>query len=193
MINLRAKDEMGTNAAMIFSIIALAGTLLFMLLVPKPTTAGIANKQRLAADKVLDQITLSHQTLDKTTAVVEHRTWPGGAQQVGPGALQAMTKLSKTFSVKLSGFRPQRVTAASGLELLPYSVTAEGSFVNVLRFVKAIEDPTTKLAVHQVQINSADANSDQVTAAIGITAYRVADKVTTTKTTTTTTTVKKNG
>lgn len=176
MINLRAKDEMGTTVATILATIALLGTLAFMLLVPKPSTKGLAQQQRTGESQILNQVTEAHKAQAEALASVEKQTWKGGAQQVGPGALEAMTKLAKSYAVKLSGFRPQRVTSASGLELLPYSVTAEGTFVNVLRFMKAIEDPGTKLAIHQVQVNSADANSDQVTAVIGITAYRIADK-----------------
>lgn len=173
MINLRAKDEMGTNVAMIAALVALAGTLAFILFVPPPSAAGISKQEIEQKGRILDDIGVSKKTLAASQAKVSARTWKGGAQQVGPGALQAMTTLAKSHSVKLSGFRPQRTTLVSGLELLPYTVVAEGSFVNVLRFVKAIEDPNTKLAVTLAQLNSADANSDQVTATIGITAYRV--------------------
>ena len=172
-MSFRSKEERGPNLAILLAVIAIVGAVVFMVAVPKPSVQRLITKQRQDEAKIFDDADKAHKELAGAQKKIVSQVWGGPAQEIGPGALQKMNLLATDHKIKLSGFRPQRTSQASGLEMLPYSVTAEGSFTDVLRFVKAIEDPKNKLAVHEVQIASSEANSDQVTANIGLTAYRI--------------------
>ncbi len=168
--------EMGTRIALWIGVLGIVAGVAFLALVPKPNTALIYAKQKAQEQKILVQGVKTQKEYDDLHATVAKQTWNGGAQDVGPGALQSMNALATKYRVKLSGFRPERTTQASSLNLLPYSVTATGGYTDVLGFVKAIENPDNKLAVDSIQIASSEANTDQVIATIGITAYQVSDE-----------------
>lgn len=173
MINLKAKDEVATNAAFLIGFLIILGSLAFAFVVPKPDVTKVASAREAEQKKIFNQVDQSRQEFAASRAKVVTATWTGTAEKIGPGALTAMNALAAKYKVKLSGFRPERVSQASGLELDPYTVTAEGSYPDVVNFTKAIEDPNTKLCVDSIQISSSDANGDAVAANIGITAYRV--------------------
>jgi hypothetical protein len=171
----RMKEDTGAKIAIGIAMLALAVALIFMFVIPKPTTRGMQAKQNRTASDILKDVSKAHEGLDASQKLVTGRTWTKGIQQVGPGALQEMNALALKHQVKLSGFRPERTSQYAGLDLVPFSVTAEGSYLDVLGFVKAIEDPSNKLAVNLVQIASSEANGDQVTATVGLTAYHVTE------------------
>jgi hypothetical protein len=50
-------------------------------------------------------------------------------------------------------------------------VTVEGSFPDVMGFVKAVQAPENKLSVAQIQLASADGASDMVTLTLGLNAF----------------------
>jgi hypothetical protein len=170
---MKLKDDAAVKLAMGLALLAMAVALIFLIFIPKPTTKGLASKQFNAENAVLKEISEAHKSYLASEKEVQTQTWKGGLEQVGPGALQAINALAAKHKVKLSGFRPERTTQYAGLDLVPFSVTAEGSYLDVLGLVKAIEDPANKLAVDLVQVSSSEANGDQVTATIGLTAYHV--------------------
>lgn len=174
MINLKAKDEMATNAAFLIAFLVILGSLAFAFLAPKPDVKAVITKRNADEKKIFDEVDQNRKAFNASQAKVLASTWTGSATKIGPGALTAMNALAAQHKVKLSGFRPERVTQASGLELDPYTVTAEGSYPDVINFIKAIENPDTKLCVDSILAASSDANGDAVAANIGITAYRVA-------------------
>jgi hypothetical protein len=174
-MNMKLSDDFAVKLAMWIAVVAMIGALAFMLVIPKPSTKGFEAKRLRSEKQILVDISSARANLTTSTAKVVSRTWTGGLQEVGPGALQSMNALATKHKVKLSGFRPERTSQSAGVDLVPFSVTAEGSFLDVVAFVKAIEDPANKLAVDTVQVASSEANSDQATATVGITAYHVAE------------------
>lgn len=165
--------EMGLKIATWLGILGIIVGAAFLLFLPKPSTASIVAMQKQQEAQIQGRAEDAQDDFDIAKEKVVGLTWKGGAEQVGPGALQSMNALATKYRVKLSGFRPSRTAQASGLDLLPFSVTATGSYPDLLNFVKAIENPDNKLAVDSLQIASSEANSDQVIATVGITAYRV--------------------
>jgi Tfp pilus assembly protein PilO len=168
--------EMGARIAMWIGILGIIAGAAFIFLVPRPTAASIRATQKQKEGQAQLRAAQAKKDFGAAHSKVVARTWSGGAEQVGPGALQSMNALAAKHRVKLSGFRPERSSQVSGLDFLPYSVTATGAYLDLVNFVRAIENPDTKLAVDSLQIASSEANSDQVIATIGITAYRVAEE-----------------
>ena len=173
MINLKAKDEMATNVAYLIAVVIIVGTLLFTLLVPKPTAKAVFAKRDAEERSIVSQVSKDHADLALRKAKVAEATWTGPAEKIGPAALTAINALALKHKVKLSGFRPERTSETAGLQMVPYTVTADGAFPDVLNFTKDIESSNSKLCVDSVMIASSDANGDLVTANIGVTAYRV--------------------
>lgn len=169
------KGEKGLSLAIAGAIMVILGALAAIFLFPKPSAHGITAKQAMTQQQAIKQADSLSRDLREVEASLASRTWKGGPQQVGPAALNSMSALAKSNQVKLSGFRPQRSNSVAGLELLPFAVTAEGRYLDVLRFVQAIEKSDSKVAVDRLQFASAEANSDQVTAVVGITAFRVTE------------------
>jgi len=175
-MKVNISSEMGVRIATWLGIIGMLAGIALILAFPKPSIASVNAYQRSQQTKINIGVEQANKDLATAKAKVDAHAWSGGAEGVGPGALQAMNSLATKYKVKLSGFRPERPTKASGLDMLPYSVTATGAYLDVLNFAKAIENPDTKLAVDSLQVASSQANSDQVIATIGITAYRVSEE-----------------
>jgi hypothetical protein len=170
------KREIGLNIAIGAAVLVIAGALLFMFLVPKPTLSGIAERERTSERTILKEAGEAKTDLAASDAKLTQWTWKGDPQEVGPAALNALSLTAKQNRVKLSGFRPQRSAMVEGLELMPFAVTAEGAYPDVLRFVQGIERSESKLIVDRLQIASAEANSNLATAVVGVTAYRMEAK-----------------
>jgi hypothetical protein len=168
--------EMGAKIAAWIGAIGMILGAAFILFFPKPSTKALFDTQERQEQQIQRDADKAQEDFKAAQAKVAALSWSGGAEQVGPGALQAMNALAAKFKVTLSGFRPARTSQASGLDLLPYSVTATGAYPDVVNFVQAIENPDNRLAVDSIQIASSEANGDQVIATIGITAYRVSQE-----------------
>ncbi len=167
--------EMGVKIATWLGVIGILAGIALLLLLPKPSARDAFLKQKEQEKQIQSDADRSQTDFAAAKAKVVAETWNGGAETVGPGALAVMNTLATKNRVQLSGFRPERTSQTAGLDFLPYSVTATGAYLDVLSFVKAIENPQNKLAVDSLQIASSEANTDQVIATIGLTAYRVTE------------------
>jgi Tfp pilus assembly protein PilO len=98
------------------------------------------------------------------------QTW-GPDEEIGPNIYASMDKLAAGLKVKLVGFRPQRTIDAGDVTQLPFVVNANGSYNNVVEFVRDLETPPTKVAIELLQLGSSEESSDQVVATIGVEAY----------------------
>lgn len=164
--------RIGTNVIIGVGLAILAATLAVLLFVPKPTTRGLDAVQRREENLILTEISALREDLEREQEVHGKRLWRRPVQEIGPASMAAITAAAKGHSVKLAGFRPQRTTDAGSIEMLRYLVSAEGTFPNVLGFVRALETPDSKLAVELVQMASTDGSSNMITATVGIAAYR---------------------
>jgi hypothetical protein len=168
---IRYKEDPSTTIIFIFGVLLLVGATLFMTVGPQPTTAGLAKQRKDAELKVQVEARKAQDDLAVTQVRLSAGTWAGQTQEVGPAALARVTQIANARSLKLVAFRPQRANEKTKPVQLPYLVTVEGSYPNVLEFIRSVDGAGTKLAVSLVQISSSDANSDRVTANIGIVAY----------------------
>ncbi len=154
------------------AVVIMAGVTLAHFLVPIPSLGKVVQAHKNEETKL--NASISKLRDDVTTMKVENskRVWTQPADQVSAAAMSLVTKAAQSRNLKVIAFRPQRTQDDSGVTRLPYLVSLEGSFPNVLQFVKSIENPATKLAVQSVQLASADGASDKVSATVGVVAYR---------------------
>jgi Tfp pilus assembly protein PilO len=172
MMDFRNKEELPTNLVMLVSMLALVGVLLFVLLVPKPTVAGMRSQRQNREFEIKRE----HQTVERQLVEVRGHVatyvWDLPLQQVSPAALANVTTSVQARNLRLIAFRPQRVAESTGgLSQIPFMITVEGTFPNVAQFVDDLESPANRLAVNLVQISASDGATDQVSASIGVLAF----------------------
>ena len=156
----------------VLSVVVLVSSLLFVLFVPKPSTKGLAAKDRTARSKILTATKFAKDNIDAADKVLVHTVWQETPELVGPKALAKVSKYAQDHRIKLSAFRPQKQIDGVLIQL-PFVITVEGSFSDVMEFEKELEKPENKLAVNMVQLASADAASDKVSGNLYVLAYLV--------------------
>jgi Tfp pilus assembly protein PilO len=172
MINFRAKDELGTSVAFVTGLAALVAVSAYALFVPVPSLAGLQKAQKNEQLRIVQDVDRMQDEYVKAQAVVVSRTWTQPQQEIHPAVLNKVSSLARANRVKMTALRPQRAGEAGELQTIPFVLSAEGSYPDVVRFVTAIENPANKLAVNLLQLSSADGESDRVTATVGLVAFR---------------------
>lgn len=171
MINFKDRELVGPSVVSLVALVVMAGTALGLILIPKPTNAKVKAESKKKEMKALIASEDARRKLDDANLVISTTAWTGAQDEVGPTALARVTAMAKKRNLNLTAFRPQRVNDDPGLMSLPFLISVDGPYVNVVQFTKDLETSGTRLAVNMVQIASADATNDRVTANIGVTAF----------------------
>jgi len=171
MINFRDRDDFLPSLVSVSALVVIAGTALFMVLVPKPTTASLTKKLADAKKPLLNKISISHHDTDESNQYLANRTWTGDAEQIGTTSLRKINAIAQKNGVKIPVFRVQREDTANNVDTQPYLISVEGPFLGVLGFERELDVSENKLGVENIQISSTDPNSDHVTANINVIAY----------------------
>lgn len=151
----------------------LAGTLLYIVLVPAPTPKGLVARTRTKEREIQNKIGRAKERRVEIETILTKRKSILPPDAIGSDALARMTKLAKAGNLKLTAFRPQRTTdSPSGVTLYPYQMTLEGTFPGVAKFVRTVERTTDDLAVTLVGLASAEGPNGAVTATVGIVTFR---------------------
>lgn len=167
----------GWNGLAAVLLLVLVGIVIFDRLVPV-TSSEVSAKARLANQRKLkDGTENAKKTEQQNEAYIKPLVWNEPADTIGPLALEQVNHFAHNEKLTVVAFRPQKPQDSGDLSRLSYLVALEGSFPNIVRFVRSVEQPATRLAVNLVQISSSDGDSDKVTATIGIVAVRRIPKV----------------
>ncbi len=165
-------NERTWNQVALGAIVVMAGILIVTLLMPVPRVR-IINKARSQEEaKLRSDIGRLRDEVAAMRVKNQKRLWSQPADQVAAAAMAKVTEIALSKSLKVLAFRPQRTADDNGITRHPFQVSLDGSFVQVLGFVRALETPNLKLPVVTVQLAAADGATDRVTATIGIVAYR---------------------
>jgi len=172
MIDFKDKDELPTNIVICGSlaVLVIAGACLKFLPKPQPPsfkdTAVARGKITRTTQAMKDAIATAKRDL------VQY-TWGGNPEDVGPLALKQVNALLQNRHLKLVGFHAQKAIEESNITLIPFIVSVDGGYTNVMGFTRDLEKSGTKLVVNLFQVSNADQSTDKVTASIGITAYQL--------------------
>ena len=172
MIDFKNKDELTTNVVILGSLAVffLAGG--SMVLLPKP--AGPNPKAQRVAVKRIRAITSSmKKQIDSERKDLSAKTWEGTPEQVGPVVLKQVNSYLESRHLKLVGFHAEKAMEMPNITLIPFVMSVDGAFTNVMAFMKSIEKPETKLVVNLFQVSNSNQSDDKVTASIGLTAYQL--------------------
>jgi hypothetical protein len=171
MINFKNRDEILPSILILLSIVILTGALLFMLLVPKPTTAGLANGRDRSRRQIEAETKKATERYRSAQTAVQPRLWNGTVDSVTGAVLAQLAQQAQRRSLKIGAFRPQKQQTLAGLTELPYSVQVSGPFLSVRAFLSVLDSDSSKLALRSIQIASADGKTSTVTATVGLSAY----------------------
>jgi hypothetical protein len=172
MIDFKNKDELTTNVVILGSLAVffLAGG--SMVLLPKP--AGPNPKaQRVAVNRIRAITSSMKKQIDSERKDLSAKTWEGTPEQVGPVVLKQVNSYLESRHLKLVGFHAEKAMEMPNITLIPFVMSVDGAFTNVMAFMKSIEKPETKLVVNLFQVSNSNQSDDKVTASIGLTAYQL--------------------
>lgn len=164
------------NALLIASMLLLVGLLAFDRLVPPPKPTERKQAQIRSEEQLRSQTDMLYKEHDKAELIIASRVWKGSSDVVAAMALDRATKMAKANGLNLSAFRPQKPAEEGELVRLAFVMTLEGSFLNLQRYVQALETDANRLSVTLVQVASADGASDLVNATVGISAFLLKPK-----------------
>lgn len=165
----------------VWTIALAAAVLLFVVsigfaIMPKPTAAGVEASKRKQSRAILESVASAKASEQSMEGAIKPLIWQEEDQAIGAKALATVSSIAKASGLKLTAFRPQRLSEGKGLAQLPFLVFVEGGYPKVLSFIRKLESPAGKLAINSVQVASSDGASDEVTASIVLVAFRKAQK-----------------
>jgi len=172
MIDFKNKDELPTNIAIVGSLVVCLIAVVILEFLPKPTVPTRADEAKKERQVESDTTALKKAEVDANTKLSAY-LWAGKPEDVGPLALKQVNALLQSKHLKLSGFHSQKAIEEPNITIIPFVVSVEGGFENVMSFAREIEKPGTKLAVDLFQMSNADQSSDKVTASIEVVAYQL--------------------
>lgn len=190
MIDLKNKDEQTTNVVILGSLAVffIAGG--SMVLLPKPAGPN-PKSQRVAVNRIRAITSSMVKQVDTARKEFSSKTWEGTSEEVGPVVLKQVNGYLQARHLKLVGFHAEKAMEMPNITLIPFVMSVDGSFTNVMAFMKSVEKPETKLVVNLFQVSNSNQSDDKVTASIGLTAYQLPQPKVDTSVTSTTSSDKK--
>lgn len=155
----------------LIGILGLVLNLSYLLYKPKDNTK-ITELKRKNQLRSMDLTALSaRKDTKKASAEIKDHLWTVSEEQIGPMILGKVNELADAHKLKVLSFRPQKVQSVQGLRQLPYQISVEGPFLDVLALCRDIDSGGAKLVVNSIQFASADGNTDKLSSTIGVLAY----------------------
>ncbi len=173
MINFKRRDDIVPSSLILAAILLLLGTLLYMVLVPVPSTAGLAKGRDLSRKKIEQEIKSARSRADELEKTNQAYLWNDTAESVTASVLNNITAEARRKSLKMTAFRPQRPQTLETLTELPFSVQLSGPYPAVRAVVAALNTQESRIALRSLQMASSDGGSSAVTATLAFSAYTV--------------------
>jgi len=165
-----------TNGLVVGSAIVMLATFCYAVFVPARSARDVAaGRQRSRATVEKDIETAKESVRDAETAN-QARVWTGDTETVTATLLDRWTRETKSMGLNLVSFRPQKTRIVAGLVELPVTVQVSGTWPRVASLLNRSDKPGARVVLRGVQIASADAASDAVTATLQFHVYLSAPK-----------------
>lgn len=175
MISFRQREDIVPSVLILLAIIILAATLIYMLLVPKPSVARLEQGHTRGRRQILREIADTKKQVAQAQAAVGPRLWTGDADTVSSAVLALLTQQTRHDALKLGAFRPQRPLALDGVTELPFSVQVSGPYPKVQAVMASLDAAQSRVVLRAVQVASSAEATDAVTATLGLSAYLASD------------------
>jgi Tfp pilus assembly protein PilO len=175
LINFNERTDRLPSGMILASIIVIVAALAFMVLAPPPTVNALAADHARQQQQIESQITTAKQQGEQTREEIMPRLWRQGADTVSATVLSQLTDSALKDKVAIGAFRPQRTQDLGGITELPFSVQVSGAYHGIHALMSSLDTPHTKIVLTSAQISASQANSNGITATLGLTAYLVTD------------------
>lgn len=151
----------------------MAGVAVFDNFAPKPSLRTEARKLKEQKDQLNLELKRLKEDFGLSQKDLDSRIWQGKEESASPLILARLNSFAVDRGIKVNSFRPQKAAENGGLTQLGYVLALEGSFPQVIEMVRDIEGKMPRLAVHQVNISTADAAASTVNATLGLAVFVV--------------------
>ena len=173
MAKLNPNIQNPWDAVLGLSFVVAAGAAYVAFVTPAaPKNAVASNRASLESTRKANLAVLAQA--DQATGDVLRRTWTGDPETLGSRVMDRLRKLAAERHVQLASFQVGRAVEAPSLIETPFVVTLQGTFDNVLRTVRAIENPDYKLAVSGLKLDpakSVGSEANTVSTTLSLTAF----------------------
>jgi hypothetical protein len=170
IISFQRREDILPSVLTIFSILVLAGTLAYMLLVPKPSAAQNSRAATSSRRRMVDDIADTRRQTRVARMAIQPRLWHGNPEFVTAAALALLTRQTETHSLKLTSFRPDRPQEFADMTELRFDVQVAGPYAGLHSLLEAQDARGSKIVLRSVQITASQATGG-VTASLGLSAF----------------------
>jgi hypothetical protein len=159
------------NTLVIGSAMVMLATLCYALLVPPRSAKDVTAGRVRSRESVERDIATAKDAVRESETATRARLWNGDAESVVATLLDRWNRDARSLELQVTSFRPQKTRSVAGLTELPGTLQVSGPWPRVGQLLERLERPGARLVVRSVQIASADAASDAVTATVQFQAY----------------------
>ena len=175
MISFRRPEDVVPSFLILLSLLILAGTLAYMLVVPKPHVTGSTGLSARTKRRMVDDIALTRKQERVANAAIRPRLWHSDPQSVTATVLAQMTSLAGRHSSKLTAFRPERSQVFDSVTELRFDAQLTGTYPGIHAIMAELDARGSKVVLRAVQIASSQEADNTVTATLGLSGYLVSD------------------
>ena len=171
MISFKRPEDVLPSALILLSLLLLAGTLAFMLLVPKPGMAKGAKSWASTRRRMADDVADTKAQERRAQAAVRPRLWHSDPESVTATLLNQLTVQAAYRKLKLTAFRPERGQEFDGMNELRFSAQVSGPDPAIQALLRSLDARGSKVALRSVQLGLAQTSGSDVTATLGLSAF----------------------
>ncbi|MGI4791550.1 MAG: type 4a pilus biogenesis protein PilO [Janthinobacterium lividum] len=175
MISFQRREDVLPSALMVLSILVLAGTLAYMLLIPKPSAAANTRAGTSSRRRMVDDIADTRKQTSLAQAAVRTRLWQGDPEAVTATILAQIEEQTGKHSLKLMAFRPDRSQEFEEVTELRFDAQVTSSYKDVHSLMDTLDAPGSKVALRSVQITQSQTAGSTVSATLGLSAFVATD------------------
>jgi hypothetical protein len=175
MISFRRPEDVVPSFLILLSLLILAGTLAYMIFVPKPRVTGSTGLSARTKRRMVDDIALTRKQERVASASIRPRLWHSDPQSVTATVLEQMTSLAGQHSSKLTAFRPERSQPFESVTELRFDAQLTGTYPGIRAIMAALDARGSKIVLRAVQVASSQEADNTVTATLGLSGYIASD------------------
>ncbi len=171
IISFQHHEDILPSGLTLFSILVLAGTLAYMLLVPKPSAARSSRAATSSRRRMVDDIADTRRQTRMARMAIQPRLWHGNPEFVTAAALALLTRQTEKHALKLTSFRPDRPQEFADMTELRFDVQVAGPYMGLHSLLEAQDARGSRIVLRSVQITASQVTGGTVTASLGLSAF----------------------
>lgn len=183
-MNSNNNEDMTPNVLFALSVVLLVGTLVYLILVPKPAPGSATRGQAVQRQRLFNETADMNTRKSQAEQEIAPRLWTGDADGVTAAVLAKLSTETVARGLKLTTFRPDRSQLLGQVTELKYEAQISGPYPRVRAVLASLDTPHSKVALRSVTIGaSSEGNTgasiigdgspptNLVTATVGMSAY----------------------